>query len=174
MFLNNLEKLLTFNKEERNKESDQDSLFGGTEIINQNIEINLEKTPETKIADKLMWEKELLGLYISGHPLDNYKHKLENRETNIKKLKETAKEREPVVIGGIIEEIRAVMTKKGEKMIFLKIADLEDSIEAVAFPQTLEEFKELLISENCIVVRGTFSIRNGEKSILIEKVKLME
>ncbi len=173
LLLHNLERLLTFNKEERNKEADQDSLFGSASV-SQNIEIELEKTSETKLTDKLLWEKELLGLYISGHPLDNFKHKLENRETNIKKLKETAKERDPVVIGGIIEEIRSVLTKKGEKMFFLRIADLDDSIEAVAFPKTLVEFGDLIISENCVVVKGTFSIRNGEKSVLIEKVKIME
>ncbi len=172
--MHNLERLLTFNKEERNKGSDQDSLFGSTISNLQNSEIELEKTGPTKMIDKLMWEKELLGLYISGHPLDNYKHKLENRENNIKKLKEAFKDKDPIVVGGIIEEMRNVLTKKGEKMCFMKIADLTDSIEAVAFPKILEEFADLLLIENCVVVKGTVSIRNGEKSILIGKVKLME
>ncbi len=172
--LHNLDRLLTFNKEERAKGDDQDSLFSGMAQSEESTEIDLEKVPKTNQADKLMWEKELLGLYISGHPLDSYKHKLEGRDANIKKIKETSKEKTPVVFGGIIEEIRPVMTKKGEKMIFLKISDLSDSIDAVAFPKVLEEFQDILILESCVVVKGTFSLRNGEKSVLIDKVKLME
>jgi DNA polymerase-3 subunit alpha len=80
----------------------------------------------------------------------------------------------PVVVGGIIESIRSVVTKKGEKMIFLKLADLSDSVDAVVFPKVFEEFQDILIPESCIVAKGTFSLRNGEKSILIDKVKLLE
>lgn len=172
--LHNLERLLTFNKEERNKENDQDSLFSGLAETTHAANIVLLPAPEWNPTDQLVWEKELLGLYISGHPLDSYKHKLENKETNIKKIKETAKEKAPIVVGGIIEEVRSVMTKNGDKMVFLKIADLTDSIEAVAFPKVFEEFQDILIPESCIVIKGTFSTRNAGKSILIDKVKLME
>ena len=170
----NIDRLLAFHKEERNKELDQDSLFSGMTKSSVATEVELEKSQKAGLSEKLLWEKELLGLYISGHPLDSFKHKLENREINIKKMKETAKEKDPVVVGGIVEEIRSVMTKNGEKMIFLKLADLSDSIEAVAFPKIFEEFQDILIPESCIVVKGTFSTRNGGKSILIDKVKLME
>ncbi|MCX6701823.1 MAG: DNA polymerase III subunit alpha [Candidatus Zambryskibacteria bacterium] len=172
--LYNLDRLLTFNKEERNKESDQDSLFLGMVDKNQTSDIKLELAPKTNPTDKLLWEKELLGLYISGHPLDSFKHKLENKETNIKKIKEKSKEREAVVVGGIVEEVRSVMTKNGDKMIFFKLTDLSDSIEVVAFPKIFEEFQDILIPESCIVIKGTFSTRNGGKSILIDKVKPME
>ena len=175
----NLDRLLMFNKEERIKGGDQDSLFSGG--VEEATEIDLERPSstssgqaKTNFADRLIWEKELLGLYISGHPLDSYKHNLEEKEINIKKIKETAKDKNPVVIGGIIEEIRSVVTKNGDKMIFLKLADLSDSIEAVAFPKIFDEFQDILIPESCIVVKGTFSTRNDGKSILIDKVKLME
>ena len=177
--LHNLDRLLTFNKEERAKGGEQDSLFsGGAE---EATEIDIEKAPstssgqaKTNLTDRLIWEKELLGLYISGHPLDSFKHKLEEKEINIKKIKETAKEKNPVVVGGIIEEIRSVVTKNGDKMVFLKLADLTDSIEAVAFPKIFEQFQDILIPESCIVIKGTFSTRNDGKSILIDKVRLME
>ena len=172
--LYNLDRLLAFSKEERSKGGDQDSLFVGIAEVTQVSDIILDTTQKTNSVDKLMWEKELLGLYISGHPLESFKHKLENKETNIKKIKETAKEREDIVVGGIIEEVRSVVTKNGDKMIFLKLADLSDSIEAVAFPKIFEEFQDILIPESCLVVKGTFSTRNGGKSILIDKVKPME
>ena len=175
LLLFNLDRLLEFHKEEQKKESDQDSLFsimrGATSQAN---EIHLEPAPKSNPADKLVWEKELLGLYISGHPLDSFKRKLEDKKNDIKKIKETAKEKDSVVLGGIIEEIRAVTTKNGDRMIFLKLADLSDSIEAVAFPKVYEEFRDILIQESCIVVKGAFSTRNSGKSILIDKVKSME
>ncbi|MFA5889178.1 MAG: DNA polymerase III subunit alpha [Candidatus Paceibacterota bacterium] len=172
--LHNLDRILAFSKEERGKGDAQDSLFVGIAEVISAGDIILEPTPKTNPTDKLMWEKELLGLYISGHPLESFKHKLENKETNIKKIKDKAKEREAVVVGGIIEEIRSVTTKNGEKMVFLKLADLTDSIEAVAFPKVFEEFQDILIPESCVVIKGTFSTRNAGKSILIDKVKLME
>jgi DNA polymerase-3 subunit alpha len=170
----NLETLLAFNKEERQKETAQDSLFGFLSVPETATEIHLEKAGVENPADKLLWEKELLGLYISGHPLDSFRHKLENREVTIKKLKETAKEKQPVVVGGIVEEVKPVMTKSGDKMVFLKVADLTDSIEAVVFPKIFEEFQDILVPESCLVIKGTFSTRNGGMSILVDKVKVME
>lgn len=171
--LNNMDKLLQFSKEEKQDVGDQSSLFGNTTGIKV-ADIILEEREKTSQADKLMWEKELLGLYISGHPLDTYKHKLENKETNIKKIKEK-KDKEVVVFGGIVEEVRPVLTKKGEKMYFLKISDLTDSIEAVAFPKIItEENSDLFTTEACVVIKGAISLRNDEKSVLIDKIKLME
>ncbi|MFZ2522685.1 MAG: DNA polymerase III subunit alpha [Minisyncoccia bacterium] len=173
MLLSNIDKMLQFSREERQDMGDQTSLFFGTEI--KATEIKLELNGKTTQGDKLMWEKELLGLYISGHPLDSYKDKLENKNLNIKKIKESKKDKDEVVFGGIIEELRPVMTKKGEKMYFLKVSDLSDSIEAVAFPKILtEESSGLFAVENCVVIKGSVSLRNGEKSVLIDKIRLME
>jgi DNA polymerase-3 subunit alpha len=170
--LYNLDRLLTFNKEERAKESAQDSLFslfsGDTHVS----ELHLEQAPNnSNPTDNLLWEKELLGLYISGHPLDSFKHKLENRDVTVKKIKERSKDKAVVVVGGIIEEIKDIMTKKGDKMIFMRLADLTDSIECVVFPKVFEEFQDILMPESCIVVKGTFSTRNEGKSIVVDKVK---
>jgi DNA polymerase-3 subunit alpha len=78
-----------------------------------------------------------------------------------------------VVFGGMIEEIKPIMTKKGDKMAFIKVVDLTGSIETVAFPKILVEFADILAPESCVVIKGTLSIRNGEKSVLVEKVKAM-
>ncbi len=168
----NLDRMLTFHKEERSKETDQDSLFADLGSANETAELHLEKAPTGNPMEKLVWEKELLGLYISGHPLENFSTKLENK--SIKKLKEVGKEKMTVVFGGIIDEIRSVVTKKGDKMVFVKISDMTDSIDTVAFPKIFEEFQDLLIPENCVAIKGTFSLRNNEKSVLIDKIKLLE
>jgi DNA polymerase-3 subunit alpha len=174
LLLHNLDRLLQFNKEERQDNGEQNSLFFGTNEIKA-TEIKLEPAEETPQAYKLMWEKELLGLYISGHPLDTYKDKLEKSGTTIRKIKELAKEKSTVVFGGIIEDVRPVLTKKGEKMFFLKISDMSNSTEAVAFPKIItEENSDLFTKENCVVIKGTVSIKDGEKSVLIDKIKLLE
>ncbi len=179
LLLHNLDRLLTFNKEERKKETDQDSLFSLMAESNVASEINLETISETSTVsslnygNKLSWEKELLGLYISGHPLDDFEEKM-SKLKDIKSTKETAVERQPVVLAGIIESLRETMTKKGDKMIFMKLTDKTDFIDTVVFPKILEEFQDILVPDNCIVIKGTLSLRNGEKSVLVEKVKMME
>ncbi len=171
--LHNLDRLLTFHKEETKSETNQDSLFGLFASASHN-EVELEKAPITNQTNKLQWEKELLGLYISGHPLDNFRHKLDGREMTIKKIKETVKDKQEVVFGGMIEEIKPIMTKSGDKMAFIRVADLSGSIETVAFPKVLAEFVDILAPESCVVIKGTLSLRNGEKSVLMEKVRMME
>lgn len=182
LLLHNLEHLLMFHKEEQKKETDQDSLFSLFVENTHVAEVTLEPIPTNSIIDatdqagranNLMWEKELLGLYVSGHPLDNFKNKLD-KLAGIKIIKDTAKEKQPIVLAGIIEEMRDTVTKKGEKMIFMKMADMNDTIDTVIFPKIFEEFQDILIPENCIVIKGTFSTRNGEKSVLIDKIKMME
>jgi DNA polymerase-3 subunit alpha len=121
----------------------------------------------------LAWEKELLGLYISGHPLDKFKNVLEKREVNIKKVKEEMKEGMIAVVGGIIEEIRPIITKKNEPMAFIKLADLTASIDIVIFPKVMTEFKNLINPESCIAIKGRVSNRNGEISLIAEKIKTL-
>ena len=112
----------------------------------------------------------MLGLYISGHPLDKYRNVLEKRQQNILKIKEKAKDGEPVVIGGIIEEVKPITTKKGDSMMFLRLADLYGSIEVVVFPRVCAEFRLLLAPEKCVAISGKISERNGEISVLADKV----
>jgi len=174
VFLANLEAMLEYNHELNKQNENQVSLFGGVAEIKM-PEFKLQDAPKATQAEKLLWEKELLGLYISGHPLDRLRDKLQSRNVNIKKIKEdkegTLGNGIPVTIAGIIETARQVVTKNNERMVFLKIADLTGSIEAVAFPSIFKESIDILVTEKCIALSGKVSLRNGEKSIIIEAVK---
>ncbi len=77
------------------------------------------------------------------------------------------------VVAGIVEEARELLTKKGDRMMFMKIADFTGSIEAVIFPKVYEEFKALLVPEKCIAIKGKVSFRNETQSIIAEKVKTL-
>ncbi|MHB1316448.1 MAG: DNA polymerase III subunit alpha [Minisyncoccota bacterium] len=172
--LKHLDVLLTYNKESRNESAvAQDSLFGDNDESALS-KLNLITEENINIVDQLVWEKELLGLYISGHPLDQFNDRLGKRDTTIKKLKETAKEKNTVVIGGIIEEIKEIMTKKGDKMLFVRLSDTTDSIELVVFPKILEEFRDIIAPDNCIVVKGVVSKKDGKESVLVDKIKVLE
>lgn len=170
VLLANLEAMLAYNHESSKQNGNQVSLFGGITKV-QAPEFKMQKAEEAKQAEKLLWEKELLGLYISGHPLDRLRDKLEKRNVNIKKIKGEFGNGMQVTIAGIIENARQVVTKKNERMAFLKIADLTDSIEAVCFPSIFKESIDILVAEKCIALTGKVSNRNGEKSIIIEAVK---
>ena len=169
VLLSNLEDMLLYNKEKGKQANNQVSLFGGMKEETSTFKVQNGK--EATQAEKLLWEKELLGLYISGHPLDRIRDKLEKRDVNIKKIKEEIGNGMPVTIAGIIETVRQVITKNNERMAFIKISDLTDSIEAVAFPSVFKNAVDTFMPEKCIALTGKVSLRNGEKSIIIEGVK---
>ncbi|KKT18193.1 MAG: polymerase III catalytic subunit, DnaE type protein [Candidatus Nomurabacteria bacterium GW2011_GWB1_43_7] len=170
VFLANLEGMLSYNHETGKQNENQISLFGGDNSI-KTPEFKLQSAKEATQSEKLLWEKELLGLYISGHPLDRLRDKLEKRSVNIKKIKEEFGNGMQVALAGIIETTRQTITKNNEQMAFLKISDLTDSIEAVVFPSVFRESANLLVPEKCIAFSGKVSNRNGDKSIIIEAVK---
>jgi DNA polymerase-3 subunit alpha len=168
MILGNLETLLNFNKENKISSS-QSSLFG--EIGGIQTKLSLKPQTEAILKDKLSWEKELLGLYISGHPLDPYKEKIEKFGTLISKIQKEGKVNTNVTVACIIDDIRVVTTKNNTRMAFIKISDFSGSIEAVIFSKTFEMFKDILINDNIIAIQGKITERNGEKSLAIDTLK---
>ena len=165
MIIGNLETLLSFNKESRGQ-ANQDSLFGAIGGIQARL--TLTPQPEATMNEKLTWEKELLGLYISGHPLNAYKEKIEKFGTLIKKVKEEVRVGMPVTIAAIIDDVRIVTTKKGDRMAFLKISDFSGSVDCVVFSKLFEANKEIIINDVIIALQGKVTERNGEKSVMIE------
>jgi DNA polymerase-3 subunit alpha len=170
VLLGNIEEMLQYIHENSKVNANQSSLFGGNQKINA-PGFKLKAGSNAIAEEKLKWEKELLGLYISGHPLDRLRDKLEKRNINIKRVKEELGNGFQVTIAGIIETERQVITKNNQRMAFLKIEDLTGSIEAVAFPSLYEKSLEVIVANNCIALSGKVSLRNGEKSIIIEAVK---
>ncbi len=169
--LANLDNLISYHQSVM-KEGQGDSLFGLMNDQSSVPTLKLREAPPASAAERLAWEKELLGLYITGHPLDPYRNKFEQNHNTIKKAKE-ARDGAIVVVGGLIESVRPINTKKGDAMAFVKITDFTGSIEVVAFPRVLAEFKSLIVPEQCLALRGRLSIRNGEPSIILEGVKAL-
>ncbi len=166
----NIETLLAFNKDTvARREASQTSLFGGLEGSVDSLA--LAPSPDASTIQKLTWEKELLGVYVSGHPLDAHAAELEKRP-RIKAIKEDNRQGIPVVTAGMVASVRELLTKKGDRMAFVVLADQTDAIEMVLFPRTYTEHKDKLAPGSCIAVKGRLSIRNDEASIAVDVVKV--
>ena len=172
--LHNVDDALEYHKAHaKEAASAQESLFsavGGAALPT----LRLRPAPEISMQDKLAWEKELLGLYISGHPLEKHREKLEKSGTTIKIISDELNDGMNAIVAGIIEEHKIVITKKNEHMAFLKVADFTGSIEVVIFPRTFTEVKDLLGPDKLVAIKGRFSRRNDSPSVIAEKVKALE
>jgi DNA polymerase-3 subunit alpha len=168
-FYGNIDNLLAYNREHvTGLETGQNSLFGElTEMSN----LIMEPVETISIGQMLLWEKELLGVYVSGHPLDAVKEEVDKRP-RISQVKK-GYQGTTVVTTGLVETVKELLTKKGNRMAFIKITDQDDSIETVAFPETYRDNRELLTVGTCVAIKGKFNLRNDEPSILIDKVKLL-
>ena len=167
----NIEYLLRYNKEHFEIAQNQNSLFAKFSENTNFSKLNLKENEPASQTDKLFWEKELLGLYISGHPLDEFKEKIKDKYKTIKEIKMSMSSGMIIAVAGIVEECKTILTKKGDIMAFARVADFSDNIEIVLFPETFTKFKILMEREKCIAIKGKISTRNGGISIITEAVK---
>ncbi len=166
--LGNIDALLAYNKEIKNTHADQHSLFGD---IGEST-ISLRVCPPIDQRDLLAMEKEILGVYVSSHPLEPYRERFAKSSYNIAMIHEGEVYKEQTVrVGGIIENAKIIATKKGDKMAFFTLSDFTGSIEAVVFPQKFKTFQEFINEDAIIVVEAKVSDKDGVKNILVDKLK---
>jgi DNA polymerase-3 subunit alpha len=165
----NIEGIIAYNKEVARGPKNQDSLFGDLLTAPP---LRLEDAETISSTQQLSWEKELLGLYISGNPLDQYKEKIEKNSVKISKIKESPpKPTVTITVVGTVEEVKIIKTKKGDDMAFVKLADLNDNLECVVFPKLFASHKQILNTDSVLVVEGKVSMRNDLPSLIIDKIK---
>ena len=137
----------------------QMSLFSGDDDADSQIQFELEELEEMNYDEKLDNEKEMLGFYLSGHPLEQYEDLLEFYATvTSESLYEHRYDAEVYVIG-MISEVRVVTTKKsGDRMAIVTLEDLEGSVPMVIFPETYEVSRALIEKNKVVWVRGDISV----------------
>ena len=166
----NLEFILTAAQELRAKQNTiQGGLFDGEE---NKLTLNLKSAEPASLEQKLLWERELLGLYISGNPLEKHKKLFNTKLTPIKNIIPSS-DNKTIWTGGTIEGIKKINTKNGDAMLFVKIKDLENVLEVTVFPRILEHYP-IWNEGTPIAIRGKAQLRNGEINFLCEKVKLLQ
>ena len=148
-------------------------LFDNTNALEAE-EKRLSQIDTTSKTDKINWEKETLGFYVSGHPLEDFSKILQNFK-GINDIKgENLGEKITVKIGGLITSYRQVMTKNREPMAFITIEDFSDSINVVIFPSVFKSCEEFLIEDKVLIVDGKKDFSRGELTILADKVTPIE
>jgi len=168
----NMEDLLAHTKEIGKRHAAQDSLFG--DMLAQTSTLKLAPSEPASSKEKSEWEKELLGIYVSSHPLDQYRDKLANSKINLAFIKNEGRKGSNVVFGALIENVKSIVTKKGERMAFVKFIDLSGTMEAVVFPKTFTEYKDKLIEDTAVVVEAKISDRDGDKSMIVDRIKILQ
>jgi len=165
--LENLEKMLEIAREnQKQKNTNQIGLFASASV-KTNYDIKLEPATPASNFVKLGWEKELLGLYVSSHPLNDFKKLFASRTTPIVKIDGTFVNKK-VVVGGLISSVKKIITKKGQPMLFTKLEDLTGKIEVVIFPNLLEKNPEALQENKIVFVAGRVDDRNGEIKVVAD------
>lgn len=177
----------SINKDKKKNVSGQISLF---EMMSQEQQEEVEEqnslkfVPEYKDKVKLEMEKEVLGVYVTGHPLSEYEDLIKRKTSincgEINKLKEEPEKLLELndkehIIGGMVIGKRLMTTKKDDIMAFVTLEDLYGSIDVVVFPRTLQQYQELLKEDSIIFIKGRISVRDDDDvSILAGQIKSID
>jgi DNA polymerase III subunit alpha len=152
----------------------KESAFGQVSLFSQGKEeqgvslIGLPSIAPYTPTEQLDLEKDLLGLYLSGHPLDEWDHILERKEiTPLRKLS-ACKENQSVTIGGMVQSVKWIMTRKGEQMAFIQMEDKTGGVELTAFPSIVPQIRPLLTKDSLLVITGKIQIpEDGAPKLII-------
>jgi DNA polymerase-3 subunit alpha len=148
------------------------SFFGSIEGVEE--EIHLAPSFDTDRREQLEWEKELIGLYVSDHPLTPYMKVLQSRITHFSAQLGEVGNREKVVVAGLVTKFRRHQTKDGKPMGFATLEDIQGAIELVLFPRTWELYGKLIEPDRVLAVEGKVDAAQGDPKLLVDKVSPIE
>jgi len=166
--LMSLETFLEFNRENHSKKiAGQKGLFDGIKLNNK---IQLPKAKPATKSEKIFWEKELLGLFVSSHPLEDFRKILEKKALPISKISSILPS-QICKIGGIISKIKKIVTRNGSPMLFMKVEDLTDKIEVVVFPSVISKNPSAFQENKIVLVSGRVDNKDGVPKLICEDIE---
>lgn len=172
--LGNLERILLFAREEQKAaESGQFSLFAAITTDTTINTLKLEPQKPASKTERMAWEKELLGLYVSDHPLKDYTAFLEDRCKSIGRLKKE-EVNQIVQLAGIITKVQKIITKSGSSMLFVNLEDLTGKIEILVFPKVLGDNPDIWEEGTIIFAKGKLSDKDGVFKLLGEEARRID
>ena len=157
----------------RNEEMGQYSLFAGESDLGEAQQFEI-PDQEWSQKIKLTFEKEMLGLYVSDHPLLSVGAALAAATTTTIAELADLTDRTSVTVGGIVGAITRRWTKNGDPMLFFQLEDLESSVEVIAFPRTVHDFGPLVVEDAVLVVSGHLDHRGDEVKVVARELKELE
>ena len=165
----NLDAILAFasklQKEALSGQVDMFAALGGDKLM-PSIELKTAPVKHTP-KEQLMWERELLGLYISAHPLDNYDSFFEEQTIPLRNCTPNI-DGQQVTIGGLVSTVRTIVTKSGTKMAFVGLEDKTGESEVIVFPRLYEQFGDELQQDAVLKVSGKISARDRDGNMTDE------
>lgn len=172
ILLANIENILSFVKQmHERRQSNQNSLFSGT-TIDVISKVQIAPAPLAIEADKLTWEKELLGVFVTSHPFEYFEKIMGRVLTPLKDLPGQPRSHW-VVVGGIIDSTKKKITRSGKAMMFVKIQDLTGGLELLVFPRTYETTKDIWQDNKAVCVVGKTGEEEGDDKLFVEKAYLL-
>ncbi len=159
--------LETASRSQRDEERGQLGLFGEEDM--EATDIPLPDIPEAELSQRLAWEKEITGFYITGHPLDAYKTVMDKFVPLERILGGEVKDKQLVRVAGLITGVKRSMTKKGDTMAFAVIEDYTRDIEVVVFPKVFYEAAELFAEDQSVVIQGRVDMTDTGAKLLADK-----
>jgi len=166
--LHNLERLLEWSREsQKSRMNGQKGLFDGG---NFSSNIKLEQAVPATNFEKLTWEKELLGLYVTSHPLEDFREVLEKKTLSLINIGNGLKNAN-VRVGGIISGIKKIITRNGKPMLFIKLEDLTDKTEVVVFPGVIERNPTVFQKNKIVFITGRIDNRDNIPKVIANEVE---
>ncbi len=171
------------NREKKENVSGQMSLFDFfTEEQKKEYEVQYPDVGEYVQEQKLSFEKEVLGIYVSGHPLEQYRKSMDKQITGISTDFEpdedsgraVVRDGQHYVVGGLISDITVKLTKNNQNMAFLTIEDMYGTLEIILFPRTYQEYREKLIMDQPVYVTGRATVSEESGKLIADKLIAMD
>ncbi len=146
-------------------------LFGGALALEGLSFTPLPDADELPLKQKLDWEKELLGIYLSDHPLKRIMPYVETHATATIGQIEASRAGELIILAGMVQSVRTINTKKGDTMAFVVLEDLQGTIEVTVFPRLYAKSEALWQADTAVVLRAKIEERDGKVKLLAESAE---
>ncbi len=174
-FLGGIDAILAYHKRAvQDADSGQSNLFGAVGEKSVRGELKLAPMPPATKRERLAWERELLGLYVSEHPFKEYDDFFGPTLTRVNEIRKHSGSKGLFAVGGIIMDVRVIYTKKkNEPMAFVKLEDTTGTVEVVVFPSAYKDNHSLLVKDTAVMVEGKYDEKEGETKVLAEKLTLL-
>ncbi len=160
------------NRRQRDKEQGQHQLFGESDAPGGDGEIRLPAAKPLTEVEQLAYEKEALGLYLSGHPVDRFASAL--AAAGVERIEDLVTSKPSVAVAGIVTQIRSLTTRKGAPMAVVMLEDRAGSLEAVVFPEAYAKYRSLLDADKVVVVRGKLEKDDEAARLVVAEVQPIE
>jgi len=151
------------------KECGQLSFFGNVEGMEEEIRLSPARAADNR--EHLEWERELVGMYLSDHPLAEYQKSIQARASHQSGQLKDLQHKSKVVLAGMVSNLRTITTKKGDEMAFAVLEDMQGNLELVIFPKAWKRHQGLLRSDQVLLLRGEVDNSRSDPKLLVSQVE---